>query len=188
MAVPERISIVGPSGAGKTTLSKRVSAAFDMPRLELDSLQHQPNWTALDPELFRAKVRTFVEQPRWVIDGNYTSIKALDLIWARADHVLWLDLPRHRTFPRVVWRTLRRALAREELWNGNRERLAPLLSLDRDDNFWLWVWDNHAHVREKYERRTVEARWGHLEVTRLRNVDAIERWLSGASRTLGRQQ
>ena len=178
MVAGQRLSIVGPSGSGKTTLSKRVATELNMPRLELDSLRHQPNWTALDPEVFRQRVRSFVDQPRWVTDGNYTAIKALDVIWARADHVIWLDLPRHRTFPRVVWRTLRRALTREELWNGNRERLAPLLSLDRDENFWLWVWDNHAHVREKYERRTVEAKWSHLEVTRLRDVRAIERWLS----------
>ena len=102
MVAGQRLSIVGPSGSGKTTLSKRVATELNMPRLELDSLQHQPNWTALDPEVFRQRVRSFVDQPRWVTDGNYTAIKALDVIWARADHVIWLDLPRHRTFPRVV--------------------------------------------------------------------------------------
>ncbi|GHD83281.1 hypothetical protein CLV85_1985 [Salinibacterium amurskyense] len=41
------------------------------------------------------------------------------------DDLVWLDLPFFRTtLPRVIRRTIRRAVRREELWNGNVE--APL--------------------------------------------------------------
>ncbi len=178
MTAGQRISIVGPSGSGKTTLSKRLAATSNLPRLELDSLQHQANWTQLQPEVFRQRVRDFVAQDQWVIDGNYTAVGALDIIWGRADLVIWLDLPRWRTFSRVVCRTLSRTITREELWNGNREQFRELLTLDREDNFWLWVWDHHDHVRKKYERRTTEAQWSHLEVLRLRSPTEVERWAS----------
>ena len=36
---------------------------------------------------------------------------------------MWLDLPVHVWLPRLIRRTARRILRREEIWNGNRERL-----------------------------------------------------------------
>ena len=45
----------------------------------------------------------------------------------RADTVVWLDLPRRVWLPRLVRRTLRRVVRREELWNGNRESLRGVL-------------------------------------------------------------
>ncbi|WP_447943576.1 hypothetical protein [Microbacterium aurum] len=39
-----------------------------------------------------------------------------------ADAIVWIDHPRRVVMRRVVGRTIRRALTREELWHGNRER------------------------------------------------------------------
>ena len=144
MSAPQRISIVGPCGSGKTTLSKQLAEALHLERLELDSLQHQPNWVELEPALFRRRVADFVQKPRWVIDGNYTSIGALDLIWERADRVVWLDLPQQITLRRLLWRSVRRAITREPLWNGNREPFCPLFSPNPDKNFVLWAWRHRA--------------------------------------------
>jgi len=44
-----------------------------------------------------------------------------DVVWTRADIVVWFDLPRRTVMRQVVTRTLRRAITRAELWNGNRE-------------------------------------------------------------------
>lgn len=55
-----------------------------------------------------------------MIDGNYRQ-KLGHLVIARAELVVWLDLPLHVFFPRLVRRTLTRAVRREVLWNGNRE-------------------------------------------------------------------
>ena len=180
MARGERISVIGPSGSGKTTLGRLLEARHGLERLELDSLQHQANWTPLDPELFRSRVGEFIAKPRWVIDGNYTSVGALDLIWSRADTVLWLDLPRWHTTLRVARRSLTRALTGEELWNGNREELRNLVSTDREVNMVLWAASNHAHVRQKYERRIHDAKWSALEVVRLRSLRQVRAWLDGA--------
>jgi adenylate kinase family enzyme len=61
-----RISVVGSSGSGKTTLARAIAGALGAPSLELDSVYHQANWTPLPDSEFVARVRRFVEQPRWV--------------------------------------------------------------------------------------------------------------------------
>ena len=117
----QRVSVVGNSGSGKTTLGAALGRAMGVPHLELDSVFHQPDWEPLDRDEFRRRVGEFVAADRWVVDGNYSSVR--DLIWARADTVVWLDLPRHRVMRQILWRTIRRVALRKELWNGNRERL-----------------------------------------------------------------
>ncbi|HET6624501.1 MAG TPA: hypothetical protein VFG70_08215, partial [Gaiellaceae bacterium] len=46
-----------------------------------------------------------------------------DLVLEGADLVVWLDLPLRVWLPRLLRRTARRIVTREELWNGNREEL-----------------------------------------------------------------
>lgn len=44
-------------------------------------------------------------------------------MWARADLIVWIDLPLHIWMPRLLRRTGRRLRGREEIWNGNTETL-----------------------------------------------------------------
>ena len=62
----------------------------------------------------------------WVVDGSYRG-KLGDLVLEAADTVVWLDLPRRVWLPRLLRRTVRRIVLREELWNGNRESLRGVL-------------------------------------------------------------
>ena len=55
----------------------------------------------------------------WVCDGNYGGVR--ELVLARAETVIWLRLPFHVVYWRLLTRTIVRSLRREELWNGNRE-------------------------------------------------------------------
>jgi adenylate kinase family enzyme len=172
-----RISVVGNSGSGKTTMARALAVRLGSPHLELDAIAQQPNWSMLDDTEFRRRVGEFITAPRWVIDGNYTKAGVLDLVWSRADTIIWLDLPRPVVVSRVVRRSLRRLVTREELWNGNRERLQSLVSADPDRNVILWAWTNYPHVREKYERRRNDAAWAHLRFIRLRSSTEVRAWL-----------
>jgi adenylate kinase family enzyme len=126
-----RISVVGNSGSGKTTLARALATELGVPHLELDSIHHLPNWQPLDRTVFRNQVDKFIQAPGWVVDGNYSAVR--DLVWSRADTVIWLDLPRRRVMRQVIWRTLRRMATKAELWNGNRERWRNLLG-PRDES------------------------------------------------------
>jgi adenylate kinase family enzyme len=137
------------------------------PHLELDSIFHQPGWEPLADEDFRAQVAEFVAAGRWVVDGNYSRVQ--DLVWQRADTVVWIDLPRRLVMWRITWRTLRRVAVRAELWNGNREPWTNLFRADPDKSIIAWSWTRHRIYRERYARDAADPANEHLRFIRLRS-------------------
>ena len=168
-----RISVVGNSGSGKTTVARTLAARLGVPYVELDAIFHQPNWTPLPADEFRRRVADAITGDGWVVDGNYSSVR--DLIWERADTVVWLDLPRGVVMRRVAARTLRRLVSREELWNTNRERWRDLL--DADSSIIAWAWTQHDKYRHRYEAAAKSPEYGHLHFIRLGSTADVDRFL-----------
>ncbi|GAC1445501.1 MAG: hypothetical protein NVSMB55_26970 [Mycobacteriales bacterium] len=169
-----RVVVVGQSGAGKTTTARRLGAALQVPHVELDALFHGPDWRPR--AAFGAEVAAIAAGPGWVVDGNYTGVR--DVLWERADTVVWLDLPRASTLRRVVVRTCWRLVSRHELWNGNRERWSTVA---RASHPIRWTWQTHRQHRVEYEQRLAEPRWAQLQVVRLRTPAEQRRWLHRVS-------
>jgi adenylate kinase family enzyme len=170
----QRISVVGNSGSGKTTLAKALATSLGVPHLELDSVFHQPGWQPLDRDAFRTRVGDFTAQPGWVADGNYSAVQ--DLIWGRADTVIWLDLPRRRVMRQLISRTLRRMVTGAELWNGNRERWRNLIKLDPHESIIMWALTQHGKYRRRYQQAQRDPANAHLAFIVLRtgaDIDAI---------------
>ena len=140
-----RISVVGTSGAGKTTAAAQIARRLRLPHIELDAWYHGPHWTPTPPAEFRRKVTALVTQDRWVIDGNYGIVR--DLIWQRATSVVWIDPPLPVIMAQVIWRSLTRGLSGQELWNGNRERVSAWLDADHPIR---WAWATHAHRQAEF--------------------------------------
>jgi len=172
-----RVSVVGNTGSGKTRLARRIAAVLRVPCLELDSIHHQADWQPLDPDTFRARVREHTAGDGWVVDGNYRAVQ--DLVWSRADTVIWLDLSRPVVMWQVVGRTLRRAVTREELWNGNREPLRNFLTLEPEDSVIAWAWTRHRVYRERYELAMSNPSWAHLTFVRVRSRHDVKRLFGG---------
>lgn len=173
-----RISVVGNSGSGKTTLARRLAAVLEVPHLELDSVFHQPGWQPLDTEEFRDRVAAFISGESWVVDGNYSKVR--DIVWARADTVVWLDLPRHRVMRQLAARTLRRMATRAELWNGNREPWLNLFRLDPEQSILAWAWTRHGVYRERYLAAQADPANAHLRFIRLTTPGQAENLLRRA--------
>ncbi|MGO9197958.1 MAG: shikimate kinase [Acidimicrobiales bacterium] len=175
----KRVSIVGNSGSGKTTLGRRIAEQIGAPFVELDAIVHQPGWEPLPTEEFRAKVAEIAAQDLWVVDGNYSV--ARDILWDRADSVVWFDLPRRLVMVQVVRRTLRRTITREELWNGNREPLDNLWRLDPKRNIIRWAWTNHAKYRARYASAAADGRWAGVSFYRVGTRKDAEELLSSVA-------
>jgi adenylate kinase family enzyme len=174
----QRISVVGNSGSGKTTLAMELAAAMGVPHLELDSIFHQPGWQPLELELFRKRVDEFTTGPAWVVDGNYTVVR--DIVWSRADTVVWLDLPRSRVMRRVVRRTLRRTTTRAELWNGNQEPLSNLFRLKPQESIIAWAWTQHHMYIARYLGAQSDPANSHLRFVRLNTPAEVAAFLRTA--------
>jgi len=172
----QRVSVVGTSGSGKTTLAAALAARLGGEFLELDSVNHQAGWVPLPTPEFRRRVAAVAAGERWVIDGSYSS-KVRDLVWARADTVVWLDLPRRTVMRRIIWRSLWRAAGRVELWNGNRERWRNFFALDKEESVIVWAWQTHAVNRVKLEAAMADPGNSHLRFVRLTRPAAVRRFL-----------
>ncbi len=173
-----RVAVIGNSGAGKSILAARLARRLGVPHVELDAIFHLPGWQELPEDEFRQAVTAATASGGWVADGNYSAVR--DLIWSRADTVVWLDLPRRLVMRRILWRTLSRTVTRQRLWNGNRERLRNLASINPERSIILWSWTNHAAYRRRYAAARTDPRWSHLRFVQLTSTRAAEQFLASA--------
>ncbi|GLZ29489.1 adenylate kinase [Lentzea sp. NBRC 105346] len=167
--VPRRVLVAGNTGAGKSTLSRRISDVLGLRYVELDALYHGPQWTPRPS--FEADVLAFTSGPRWVTEWQYKQVRPLLL--ERADTLVWLDHTLLAVMRRLLMRTVRRRAARAELWNGNSE--PPLWTVFTDPEHLLrWGWKGYGR-----NRRRVRAVQERIVVVRLRGQRQVEKWLSG---------
>jgi adenylate kinase family enzyme len=170
-----RISVIGTSGNGKTTVARELAERLGVPHVELDGLFHGAGWVETPVEEFRRRVASATEADGWVVDGNYHT-KLGDLVLRRADAVVWLDQPLPLLLWRITRRTIRRIRSGEELWNGNRETWRG--------GFFGWdsmfVWTIRSYVRRR--RLFPEQLARHPHVVRLRSPRAVTRWVESVSR------
>jgi adenylate kinase family enzyme len=166
--------IASASGNGKTTVGRALAARMGVPFYELDALHHGPNWEPATREEMLAKVQPIVASEAWVIDGTYRG-KIGDIVPEAADVVVWLDLPRRVWLPRLLRRTLRRVLRREELWSGNRERWRDVLHPTNSVVI-------HALRNHRRTRRALAAELARFPVVRLRSTGEVDELLRRAER------
>ena len=164
-----RIAVWGTSGSGKSTFAHRLAGLIGVPHVELDALNWQAGWRALnsrDPEEFRRRVEAALAAEAWVCDGNYHRVR--DLVLARATHIVWLDYSRWVVMNRVLRRSLSRAVSRKELWpgTGNREHLSRWLDKEHPLR---WAWDTYQGRRQRFTTRFAEPALAGVPKHRLRH-------------------
>ena len=171
-----RVNVVGTSGSGKTTFARELARQLGVPYIELDAIRHQAGWVELPDELFRERLALATAGDGWVVDGNYGGIGAREIVWPRADTLVWLDTPLLVNLWRVTQRSMRRMLTREELWNGNRETFANFF-LSRHSLF-IWALRSHGRKRRELPLLLTCPEYAHLRVFRLRQPREARRWLA----------
>jgi adenylate kinase family enzyme len=171
--VAHRIVVVGVSGNGKTTLSRKLAAQLGVPYVELDALNHLPGWTEASVEDFRRDVQAAIDRTdSWVFDGSYQN-KLGDLILRRANTLVWLDQPLPLVLRRLITRAVRDIVTKRDLFNGNKQSW----------HFAFWGRDSLVGfaIRMYFQRRRKwPGEWepyGNLEVVRLRSSAEVECWL-----------
>lgn len=159
-----RFAVVGTSGSGKSTFAQRLAQARGVPFHELDLINWRPGWVSrseVEPEAFIDDVDAATALPAWTIAGGYSKVRPL--IWSRATHLVWLDLPRWLVMRQVLGRSLRRAASGEDVFPGCKEDWGRLFSAEHPIR---WAWDTYHRRRAQFTTMLADPAYGHLTVHR----------------------
>ncbi len=176
-----RVSVVGVTGSGKTTFARRLAEKLGCQFIELDALHWEPNWVEAADEIFRERTAQALSRESWVVDGNYGKVR--DIVWSRADTMVWLDFPLRVVLWRLSRRTFERVAFRRELWSGNRESLRMQL-LTRDSLF-VWLFQTYWRRKREYPMLFALPENAHLRVVHLRSMREAEECVEGVLRKPG---
>ena len=174
----QRIVVVGTTSSGKSTLASRLARKIGADYIELDALYWELNWTPAEPFDFFVRVEEAIDSEVWVAAGNYRLVR--DLIWQKAELVIWLDYPLPLLFWRLLTRTVRRWVTQEELWNGNRESLLPHFKFWSDDSLFHWLFKTYWRRKREYPLLFSLPENAHLKVIHFTNPKETEEWLKSA--------
>ena len=173
-----RINVIGTSGSGKSTFSRRLAKALALPCIEMDAVYWGRDWHEPADSEFLPKVAAIVAQSDWVLDGNYSRTNAIK--FRRAQLVVWLDMSFARTMYRVTKRSFQRAWTREEIWEntGNRESFAKAIFSPKSPIRWALA--NYQRNRRRYATLGDNPEFSELKLVRLRTPREVATFLDEA--------
>ena len=167
----KKILVIGSSGAGKSTFSRRLGKATGIEVVHLDRLYWMPNWVEPEKAEWREILDEITQSESWIMDGNYSG--TLDFRMTRADAIIFLDLPRTLCVWRVLKRsTLYRKIKRPDMADGCAERF--------DWDFIKWIWNYPTRSRPKIEA-LLKRFQGEKKIIRLSSNREIESFFKNYS-------
>jgi len=128
-------------------------------------------------ETFRVRVRSAITGERWVVDGNYRAAGALELVWSRADTVVWLDYPLPLTLVRLARRVVARIRDGAELWPGTGNRETVRNAFFNRDSLLCFALRTHRGRRRRLAEMLTRTEFAHLAVYRFRHTRDADHWL-----------
>lgn len=171
----KRTVVVGVTSSGKSTLAEKLAKRFDLDYIELDALHWEPNWKSAPLEVFRSRVEKATQAEKWIVAGNYHV--ARDLIWPRAEAIIWLDYPLLTVLWQLMRRSIRRWWTQELLWGANRESLWIHFKLWSTESLYNWLFQTYWRRKREYPRLLSQPEHRHLKLIRLRHPKETEEWL-----------
>jgi adenylate kinase family enzyme len=102
----ERVAVIGPAGAGKSTLATELGARLRIPVLHLDQLYWRSGGVVTPADEWETLQRRTLDDPSWIVDAQHDDILP---DWLEvADTVVLLDA----SPVQCLWRVGRRRLSR----------------------------------------------------------------------------
>lgn len=87
----KKVAVIGCSGAGKSTFSRKLAAITKLPLCYLDMLYWNSDGTHITREEFITKQESIFSEDSWIMDGNYRG--TLEYRIKEAELIFFFDLP-----------------------------------------------------------------------------------------------
>jgi adenylate kinase family enzyme len=163
-----KVLVIGPGGAGKSTLSNQLGKLLDVEVLHLDKFYWHPGWVETAKAEWLVTVEELLSRDAWIMDGNYSGTLAVR--YKACDTVIFLDTPRLVCLRRVLKRALMyRKQSRPDMAEGCPEKLSW--------EFFLWIWNYPSRTRPKIVRM-LESNPEEKKIIRLRSRSEVNRFLA----------
>jgi adenylate kinase family enzyme len=172
----QRVVIVGVTSSGKSTLAENLAKRLGLNYIELDALYWEPNWQSAPLDVFRDRVEKALRQAdKWVIAGNYHIVR--DLIWSKAEAVIWLDYPLLIVLGQLTRRSFKRWWTQELLWGTNREPLWNHFKLWSKESLYNWLFQTYWRRKREIPLLLSQPEHQHLAWIRLQHPRETQAWL-----------
>lgn len=134
-----RILVIGCSGGGKSTLSRKLSEKLDLPYVSMDrDFYWLSGWVKRPKAEERALIAAKVAEDHWIMDGSGAS--SFDLRLPRTELVIWVRVPRRVCFWGLVCRVASSfGRVRPDMAPGCPEQLP-------DREFLSYIWNFERRV------------------------------------------
>ena len=170
-----RVVVIGTTSSGKSTLAERLAKQLDLNFIELDALHWEADWAEASLEEFRERVEQATKAKRWIVAGNYHVVR--DIVWPKAEAVIWLDYSLGRIFWQLTRRTFTRWRTRELLWGKNRERFWPHFKLWSQESLFHWLLKTYWRRKRETPELLALPEHKHLRVIRFKHPNEMNEWL-----------
>jgi len=172
--LPRRVVLIGTSCAGKSTLAQSLNARCGHALIELDALHWGAGWQPKPSAEFRHLVTEAAKAECWIAEGNYAVVR--DLLWPRAQAVIWLNYSFPCVFGRALRRTVKRSLTGERLWHDNRETVWQSF-FTRESMLW-WVITTHRRRQQEFAALRASGEFAQLVWIEFRHPRETALWLA----------
>jgi adenylate kinase family enzyme len=166
--------ILGPGGAGKTTVASELAKHTGLPVVHLDRIFWREGWEPAPREKAQRELARVVEGDRWILDGNF--LESPDGRFERADTVVFLDLARRH----CIWRVLSRRVR-------DRGRSRPDLPASEvfDTELLRWIW-RYPNVDRPRVLELLAGLPGGVRLHHLRTPGEVRAFLASSQATSSR--
>lgn len=117
----QKVSIIGGSGTGKTTLANSLGKEMNLPVYHMDGMNYYENWVERDKKERDNMILQIIKKEKWIIDGTYRS--TLEERLQKSDLIIYLDYSTFAQLKGVMQRFFKsKGKERQEI-PGCKERL-----------------------------------------------------------------